>query len=220
MHRSPSTKVYVGLTSQKPSHRWGKDGRNYRTQPFYRAICKYGWGNIEHIILAEVDSREKAREFEKHYITLFNSTNPEHGYNFCTGGEVNDARRGQLVGEETRRKLSRAKSGANNPNYGKSMGEEQREKLRKYHLGRKLGVETRAKISERQRGANNHEAKRVLQYTRDGQFVKEWSCVSDAAETLCGRRASSCNISSCCAGKIPSAYGFIWKYEEKEGTQS
>lgn len=213
MHRSPSGKVYVGLTGQKPLHRWGKDGRNYRTQPFYYAIRKYGWDNIEHDILAEVETLAEAQELEKHYIALHDATNPDHGYNFCTGGECNDARRGYVPTEEERRRASERFRGANNPNYGKPLSEEQKQRLREYRTGRKLSEETKAKISAKEFGVNNVNSKAVLQFDRAGNFIREWNCMSDAAEALCGRRKSGCNIASCCAGKLSSAYGYVWKYK-------
>ena len=214
MHRSPNGKVYIGLTGRKTLHRWGRGGKNYRTQPFYYAIRKYGWDNIEHIILAEVKTRKEAQELEKAYIAQYDATNPEHGHNFCTGGEVNDTRRGKSPSEETRRKISEKNRGVNNPNYGKPLSEAQKQKLRAYHTGRKLSVETKAKISAKEFGANNVNAKAVLQFTRDGIFVREWECMSDAAEALCGRRKSGYNIASCCTGKLSSAYGYVWKYKE------
>lgn len=214
MHRSPSMKVYIGLTSQKPQHRWGRGGKNYRTQPFYYAIRKYGWNNIEHIVLAETESRNEARKLEKEYIARFNATDRAHGYNFCTGGEVNDARRGQPVSQETREKIGRANAGENSPNYGKPLSEERKRKLREYRIGTKMSEETKRKIAAKEFGAANWNAKQVCQYTRDGAFVQEWDCMSSAAEALCGRRSGSCNIARCCSGKIPSAYGYIWKYKE------
>ena len=214
MHRSPSGKVYVGLTGRKPLHRWGQGGRNYRTQPFYYAIRKHGWDSIEHIILAEVESLDEARELEKHYIALYDATNPEHGYNFCTGGECNDARRGYVPTEEERCRARERFLGARNPNFGKPLPEWHKQRLREYRTGRKLSEETKAKISAKEFGVNNVNSKAVLQFTRDGELVQEWDCMSDAAEALCGRRRGSCNIASCCTGKISTAYGYKWKHKE------
>lgn len=50
-HICPNGKVYIGQTSLNPESRWQK-GRHYKGSPyFYNAILKYGWDNIEHIIL-------------------------------------------------------------------------------------------------------------------------------------------------------------------------
>ena len=50
-HVSPSGKLYIGITSQKPELRWNY-GRNYKENPyFYNAIQKYGWDSFQHEIL-------------------------------------------------------------------------------------------------------------------------------------------------------------------------
>ena len=54
-------------------------------------------------------------------------------------------------------------------------------------------------------------SKPVLQFTKDGIFVKEWKSTIDVQKNLgyaCG------HISNCCNGKNKSAYGFIWKYKK------
>ena len=39
-----NNKVYIGITKQTPERRWGKNGINYKSTPyFYSAIKKYGW---------------------------------------------------------------------------------------------------------------------------------------------------------------------------------
>lgn len=86
-HETPSGKVYIGITKQNPSDRW-KGGWGYYTQlSFYRAILKYGWGNIGHDILYTGLDEETACQFEQDLIRKYDSTNPKHGYNLTTGGE-------------------------------------------------------------------------------------------------------------------------------------
>lgn len=87
MHILPNNKKYVGITKQNPKSRW-KNGYGYASSPhFYNAILKYGWDNIEHIILASNLSLENASEMEKELIAKYNLTNRENGYNECSGGE-------------------------------------------------------------------------------------------------------------------------------------
>lgn len=44
-------KSYIGITCQKPEHRWGCNGNGYAECPhFWRAIQKYGWDNFDHKI--------------------------------------------------------------------------------------------------------------------------------------------------------------------------
>ena len=60
-HTSPSNKVYIGITSQKPIYRW-RNGLGYNTQQyFWRAIQKYGWENFTHEVLFEGLSIEDAK---------------------------------------------------------------------------------------------------------------------------------------------------------------
>lgn len=88
MHVTPSNKIYVGLTCKTPRARWN-NGNNYSTQlHFYRAIKKYGWDNIEHIIVAEGLSREEAEILEIDLIKYWDTTNQGNGYNKSTGGKA------------------------------------------------------------------------------------------------------------------------------------
>lgn len=54
-------KVYIGLTCQKPEHRWGSHGQGYVECPhFWSAIQKYGWSYFCHAILAEGLTHDEA----------------------------------------------------------------------------------------------------------------------------------------------------------------
>ena len=54
-------------------------------------------------------------------------------------------------------------------------------------------------------------SKPVLQYTKSGEFVKEWKSATDVQRTL-GYLHN--NISNCCNGKRKSAYNYIWKFKD------
>lgn len=79
-------KRYYGITSQLPRERW-KHGSQYRNQPFYNAILKYGWDNFEHIVLYSNLSHKEAAELEMHLIEEFHTTETNYGYNVSIGGE-------------------------------------------------------------------------------------------------------------------------------------
>lgn len=52
-------------------------------------------------------------------------------------------------------------------------------------------------------------SKPVLQYTLDGQFVREWPSTME-----CGRNGyNQGNVAACCNGKLKTYNGFIWKYK-------
>lgn len=86
VHITPSNKLYIGITTNCIG-RW-KNGYGYGSSPhFYNAILKYGWDNIQHIVLLEGLSKEVACECEKYLIAKYQTTNPKYGYNVCAGGE-------------------------------------------------------------------------------------------------------------------------------------
>lgn len=58
-------------------------------------------------------------------------------------------------------------------------------------------------------GDENPTRKPVLQFTRDGVFVKRWECISEAA------RQMGCNPSQIInniAGRCKSCHGYLWRY--------
>lgn len=58
---------------------------------------------------------------------------------------------------------------------------------------------------------NERCSKPVLQFTKDGEFVREWNSATDVQRSL---GYSKCNISSCCTGRYKSAHNFIWKFKD------
>ena len=50
----------------------------------------------------------------------------------------------------------------------------------------------------------------ILQFAKDGSFVKEWSSASDASRQLGIAQSSICK---CLKGRRKSAGGFVWRYK-------
>lgn len=84
-------KVYIGLTTVPLSERW----KNHCTsvgrvnRPLYNSMKKHG---VENFIIEEIDTCDDFNglgELERYYINLYNSTNPDIGYNMTYGGESN-----------------------------------------------------------------------------------------------------------------------------------
>ena len=153
MHISPSNKRYIGLTKQKPEHRWD-NGNGYKTQRyFYRAIEKYGWDNFQHIIVARGLDEETAKWLEIELIREWDSTNPNKGYNITLGG---DGCSGYQHSEEFKKEQSERNSGENNPFYGKHHTEETRRKISETSKGKQFSEEHKEKISKANSGENNY----------------------------------------------------------------
>ena len=59
------------------------------------------------------------------------------------------------------------------------------------------------------KGGNHSEAKTIFQYTKDGQFIKEWGSISDAGRKL---KINSANIAMCAHHSRRIAGGFRWEF--------
>lgn len=62
---------------------------------------------------------------------------------------------------------------------------------------------------------NNRQSKRVLQYDKNGNFIKEYPSLYEAARQL-GKDSThgEQNISMCARGKTKTAYGYVWKFAD------
>ena len=177
-------KVYIGITCQRIHDRW-KGGHGYRSQYFSRAIKKYGWDGFIHEIVAENLSREDACELERILIKSYKSTEPKCGYNQALGGDGGGM-------------------------YNKHHSESAKKKISKARKENGFTEDHKRHISESKQGAKHHLAKKVYQYTKDGEFIREWDYMSLAAKEL---NINKGNIGSVCNGDRKTAGGFIWKYE-------
>ena len=196
IHKFPNKKVYIGITQQELNKRW-KYGNGYKkASPVYNAIMKYGWDNIEHILLYGNLTKEEAIELEIEYIKLYKSNQKEYGYNVANGGFY----RGKQS-EETKKKISLKNSGINNPMWDnhkkhKKFTEEGKKNCSISHLGIKLSEEAKAKIS-----------KKVL-------CIETNIVYKSIAEA---QRQLKCNdISKCCSDKWvnKTSGGYHWRYYE------
>ena len=144
-HTSPSGKVYIGVTGMGVKKRWA-NGKGYvNNRLFYRAVQKYGWDNITHEVLFDNLTKEEAYRLEQEAIKIYDSTNPEKGYNNSIGGvggslgaklseeavkNIANGHKGLKPSAEMREKLRQSKLGEKNPNYGKKIPEDVKEKIR------------------------------------------------------------------------------------------
>ena len=136
-------------------------------------------------------SEEEMCSDEQYYIKLFKTLWP-NGYNLTEGGDG-----GEIPCEEIRKKMSMKLKGRTAHNKGKPMSEEQKKKLRDAHKGKTMSEEVKKKLS-----------KKVLQFTLDGEFVREWPSTRE-----CGRNGfDSGAVGKCCNGKLPHYKGFKWCY--------
>ena len=145
MHVLPNNKRYIGITCRKPEYRWN-NGKGYiLNKHFYNAILKYGWNNIEHIIIKDNLDKKDACNLEKELINKYKTTDYSKGYNHSIGGEsgglgvtfseerrkkIGEARKGKQHTDEAKKKMSIAKKGKTSWNKGRQWTDREKEKMR------------------------------------------------------------------------------------------
>lgn len=209
MHVFPNDKVYIGITSQQPPEtRWLSGGIGYKNQlRMWRAIQKYGWDNIEHIIVARDVSAESAMNIEKDLIELYNATDKKCGYNASPGGWA--------MSEESKKKLSERRKGS-------KLSEETKQKLSKRFKGRKPPEKAVAKLIEYNRTRDYSKMVQpnetpVLQFDiANATFLNEYKSINKAA-VACG--ADPRNIKGCTDERTTQCYGYLWIYKSKATTE-
>lgn len=81
-HTLPDGRAYIGYTGLEKGYQRWQYGAGYRNIPlFFEAILQYGWDNIKHEILEEVETKEEALEREWYYIDLYKTHIEANGFN-------------------------------------------------------------------------------------------------------------------------------------------
>jgi len=177
-------KVYIGITSHPPEHRW-RNGKGYSHNPHFDAsIIKYGWENFSHEILCENLSKEEAELKEIELIRKYNSNNEEFGYNLTSGGGSGTMRHS----ESSKKLMSINTSGEKNPMYNKKHSKETKEKISNKLKNHKntstpvLCIETNityesTREAERQTGINHNDISLVCRNQRKSAGKLHWRYV-------------------------------------------
>lgn len=180
MHIMPNNKVYIGQTTQRLEDRF-LNGKGYsRCSLFQKAINKYGWESVRHKILFQVEGGKEdvlqiLNKKEDEFIIKHKANDPEFGYNLRRGGEnkkhslqsielMKQKQRGKKHTEETKKKMSTAKKGKNNPNYGR-VGK-LHPMYKKHHT-----EQARQSISKNLSGDKNYQSIAYELYNENGDLV-------------------------------------------------
>jgi group I intron endonuclease len=243
-------KIYIG-ESQNLYKRIKSYSYNIKTrkdQRIYRAMNKYGIDNfncfiIEIFPIGTLKNILIARE--KFWISFYNSTNKEIGYNLCACGLDNTgakrsneykAKMSEIAKlqkpfkhtEESRRKLRES-------HLGKKCSDETRKRMsiakknNPPNLGKTLSQETKRKISQSKIGPNHpFYGKKIPWFKSTGKKIKQidpfskevikvWDNSHQAARELFENNiVDSSAIRKAATGKRKSAHGFLWEFSNYE----
>lgn len=208
-------KKYVGQ-SWNIERRWYAHKNKEDNNHLKKSFSKYGIDKFSFKILKEFEENENTQRyldiFEDIYILVFDTMDPEFGYNKKRGGS-----KGKHT-DETKEKIRQSNIGIN---LGRKHTNETREKMRQSginkHLGRRLSPETKEKIRLAHIGCKlgkklSAEHKEKINRTK----LKKVQCVETGAIYPSVKEAIEITkvkqISSCARGDQKTAGGYTWKY--------
>lgn len=208
--------VYIGSTNnftrRKNEHFGELRRKEHHSSKLQDDYDKYG-ENVFIMSVIEECSDDVRHDLEQHYIDIYDAAHK--GYN--TSDSAYFSKAGFCIMN---------KNGENNPFYGKHHSEETKERLRDIwnktrskRSGWKHKPESIEKMKNKSSRGNNSNARHILQYDFDGNFIKEWDCIEDAAEFY--KMKSHSSITNCCRGNIGKnanyhkSFGFVWKYAKE-----
>lgn len=140
-----NNKMYIGMTKGKDvlKDRYGGDlEKNTHNQHLKYSIARYGIDNFKIETLCYSETYEKMKNDEIYYIKLYNTTDPNYGYNVDPGGcggQQSDIGRQKLSiasrnywdsHPEMKEVWSKRYSGNNNPMHIHGHSDESKEKMR------------------------------------------------------------------------------------------
>ena len=198
---------------QKPEQRWGNNGCNYKSSPyFYSAIQKYGWDNFEHNILFQDLTKEEACFKEQELIKYYNSMDRNFGYNSTSGGEI------FVMNEETKQKISQAMMGNKN-GVGHPCLEEKKKKISEAQKGREFTEEHKKKLSDAAKNRHvpcSEEKKKKLSQNYPHKrkvYCEELDTIFESVQE-CSRQLGipATNISKLCNGRGKTLKGYHLRY--------
>ena len=239
----PNGKVYIGQTinpiSRKNSHLNEKTGA--RNIAFWRAYKKYGTYQYDILETVIDESKEglceRLNALEQKYISEYQSTNPNFGYNLTSGGKV------FVVNEEGRKHMSEARTDKlpvlQYDLNGNFVAEYESTITAAKAVGSRagsiwsccLGIASgkRAKKAQIVKGYTfrfkkdypdvpikidltiTDQKKKVLQFSTDGALIKEWDSIIEAEK---GTGTHESGIRQCCYGKYRQSTGYMWRFRD------
>lgn len=164
-----NNKVYIGVTKQDINDRFNghvSKAEGGSLYPFHKAIMEFGRDNFKVLELEVTTDASKAPELEKKYIKIFQSTDPNYGYNSTNGGEF------YIITEAMRLAMSNGQKGC--------------EKLRL--------------------------RKGVIQFASTGEFLKEYSGITEASKETGVSRAAILRMLKGEIKRGSKSNPYLWKW--------
>lgn len=221
---SPSNRIYIGQSSnvKERFNAYKQLQKSKFLTKLYRSFLKYGIENHKFEIIEEC-LPELLNERERFWQDYYNVTSKK-GLN-CRltttenkSGELSEetkrkigaGNKGKIVSEEAKLKISNSKKGKMSLEQ-KNLVIKNLEKARKNNDYSHTRTEKFKKFSrDNMLRIKKDSSTVILQYSKSGDFIKEWSKIDDAAKHYDILNSA---ISNNLKGKSKTCKGFIWKYK-------
>lgn len=208
-----NNKVYIGITKNTLKERWR--GGYWNNPHFFNSIRQYGKENFVSEILEDGLTKSQAEEKERYYIRLYDSTNPDKGYNIEKGGNHHGKH-----SDETKAKISKALK-------GKKFTKEHLEHLKKpksvaYSEERRKAVAEFMKGNQLGKGRKHTaEEKRLISKGNKGKHCKKVYCSNGMVFNSVEEAANFFNvprhtIMNMCNGKTKKSFKVDYHFMYKE----
>lgn len=192
-----NNKKYVGKTTTTIEKRWLEhmaDSKKEKCEirPLYRALRKYGIDNFFIKEIEKCDIKNLSKR-EQYWIQYYNTY--ENGYNATLGGD------GKILLDYN--EIVRV--------YLTTYNAKEVSKILKCSVDSVYKVLKLNNIPILECGevTKRITSKRIAQYDKEGNFIKEYSSYREAEKAMGNTQR---HIGDCANGKRKSAYGFIWKW--------
>lgn len=232
-HILPNNKIYIGITS-KGSSRW-KNGFGYkRNHLFFKDIVKYGWDNIQHIILYTNLTRDDAYNIEQNLIKTLKSWDYNIGYNIRTDSNYLEKVQLYISNKEDKKDIINL-----NIISSKRVGRA----VYKYDYNKNI-INTYNSVADAAKDAGipvetirtwcnnkrtpyrynffylyaqdslewinyNKKIKKINRYNLSGEYIDSFDSIEEAGRVL---NINTKHISSACKNKRNQACGYKWSY--------
>lgn len=212
--------VYIGQTIRTYKIRWQQHKQTSKNADasryaLYAAIQKFGIDNFYPILIEQCDN-SLLDEREIYWIKYYKTKIELGGYNLTDGGDTKSFnqkkhiyrydKEGNFIDEFDSILDAAYKIGE--PQWAITIGKAAKNKTSISH-GYRWSFEKHEKLDQ----PSNVYRKEIKQYTKDGQYLKTFSSIKEATESLgLFNNGAGSNIIAVAKGKRKSAYGYSWGY--------
>ena len=205
--RNPNEIRYVGKTKQTLSRRLtnhisDSKSRRYKlhTSNWIYSLLREGISPIiEELDSIECELKEDWADLEKYWISQMKCW----GFKLTNLTDGGDGNQNQIFSKEAIEKRAKKIKGI-------PRDEETKRKISESHKGK---IKTEEHINNIRKSIIKKQGRPVLQYTKSGEFIKEWECGKEAAMFY---NVDPSSLMRCCQGKFKSSAGYVWKYKNEK----